>query len=196
MPGLYHKLHGSHRPVAMKKSTIKRRKRVVPAYPDAGNDSGLSITSDAPSNAEQTGSARHPASSLHELVQRDIRASERERHPPTIDFTGYNPDAINDGPREVLPPIMPPSKKRSLSTTTGDGENASGAERGIRSESGRAMDEMQLDPALVNIGRRSADQEESDRESYKAEKRARLLREAEGIRELLRAKEKELADLR
>ena len=30
-PGLYHKLHGVHRPVAMKKSVIKRRKRVVPA---------------------------------------------------------------------------------------------------------------------------------------------------------------------
>ena len=29
--GLYHKLHGVHRPVAMKKSVIKRRKRVVPA---------------------------------------------------------------------------------------------------------------------------------------------------------------------
>ncbi|KAF2217298.1 hypothetical protein CERZMDRAFT_27646, partial [Cercospora zeae-maydis SCOH1-5] len=29
--GLYHKLHGSHRPVQMKKAEIKRRKRVVPA---------------------------------------------------------------------------------------------------------------------------------------------------------------------
>ncbi|KAI9836599.1 MAG: hypothetical protein M1819_001231 [Sarea resinae] len=32
--GLYHKLHGVHRPVAMKKSIIKRRKRVVPALQD------------------------------------------------------------------------------------------------------------------------------------------------------------------
>ena len=32
--GLYHKLHGVTRPVTMKKSTIKRRKRVVPAAPD------------------------------------------------------------------------------------------------------------------------------------------------------------------
>ena len=31
LSGLYHKLHGVHRPVAMKKSVIKRRKRVVPA---------------------------------------------------------------------------------------------------------------------------------------------------------------------
>src|SRR5271170_1999298 len=117
--GLYHKLHGSHRPVAMKKSMIKRRKRVIPTYPDMSNDSGLSVTSDAPSTAEHTNSVRHPASSLHNLVQRDIRASERERHPPTIDFTGYHPEAMHDGTREVLPPIRPPSKKRSQSTTTG-----------------------------------------------------------------------------
>ncbi|OCL08607.1 glucocorticoid receptor-like (DNA-binding domain), partial [Glonium stellatum] len=32
--GLYYKLHGLHRPVAMKKQEIKRRKRVVPAAPD------------------------------------------------------------------------------------------------------------------------------------------------------------------
>ncbi len=31
LTGLYHKLHGVHRPVTMKKSVIKRRKRVVPA---------------------------------------------------------------------------------------------------------------------------------------------------------------------
>lgn len=31
LPGLYYKLHGLHRPSTMKKSTIKRRKRVIPA---------------------------------------------------------------------------------------------------------------------------------------------------------------------
>ncbi|KAH8808966.1 hypothetical protein F5884DRAFT_388544 [Xylogone sp. PMI_703] len=38
--GLYHKLHGVHRPVAMKKSVIKRRKRVVPA-PQTPSTPGL-----------------------------------------------------------------------------------------------------------------------------------------------------------
>ncbi|KAI0402085.1 hypothetical protein F4802DRAFT_608972 [Xylaria palmicola] len=32
--GLYYKLHGVHRPVTMKKSVIKRRKRVIPANPE------------------------------------------------------------------------------------------------------------------------------------------------------------------
>ncbi|KAK4141084.1 uncharacterized protein C8A04DRAFT_39411 [Dichotomopilus funicola] len=42
--GLYYKLHGVHRPVTMKKSIIKRRKRVIPAA-GAGQDSE-SVTSE------------------------------------------------------------------------------------------------------------------------------------------------------
>jgi GATA-binding protein len=34
MTGLYYKLHGVHRPVTMKKATIKRRKRIIPASQD------------------------------------------------------------------------------------------------------------------------------------------------------------------
>lgn len=34
--GLYHKLHGVHRPSTMKKSVIKRRKRVIPASQELG----------------------------------------------------------------------------------------------------------------------------------------------------------------
>ncbi|CAH0059580.1 unnamed protein product [Clonostachys solani] len=36
--GLYYKLHGVHRPVTMKKATIKRRKRVIPASQDEEMD--------------------------------------------------------------------------------------------------------------------------------------------------------------
>ncbi|KAI9051685.1 hypothetical protein LZ554_004727 [Drepanopeziza brunnea f. sp. 'monogermtubi'] len=57
--GLYHKIHGVHRPVTMKKSTIKRRKRVVPASQGA-QASGADATaptgspeSDIPSPAEE-----------------------------------------------------------------------------------------------------------------------------------------------
>lgn len=45
--GLYHKLHGVHRPVSMKKSVIKRRKRIVP--PGAGSSSFV----DSPSQHAQ-----------------------------------------------------------------------------------------------------------------------------------------------
>jgi hypothetical protein len=65
-----------------------------------------------------------------------------------------------------------------------------------RSLTPQGMDEMQLDPALVGIGqRRSVERESTDRESYKAERRAQLVREAEDMREMLRQKERELAEL-
>ena len=54
MIGLYHKLHGVHRPVAMKKSVIKRRKRVVPATNEQEpNVSQLSTFPVSPSPAPQ-----------------------------------------------------------------------------------------------------------------------------------------------
>lgn len=50
--GLYHKLHGVHRPVAMKKSVIKRRKRVVPTTNEQDpNASQLSTFPVSPSPA-------------------------------------------------------------------------------------------------------------------------------------------------
>ncbi|KAL6881737.1 hypothetical protein HDV57DRAFT_74486 [Trichoderma longibrachiatum] len=39
--GLYYKLHGVHRPVTMKKATIKRRKRVIPAAQDEEGEDGM-----------------------------------------------------------------------------------------------------------------------------------------------------------
>jgi GATA-binding protein, other eukaryote len=56
LSGLYYKLHGVYRPVAMKKSVIKRRKRVVPAAQgaqalgfDVSNSNTESPESDGPS---------------------------------------------------------------------------------------------------------------------------------------------------
>lgn len=43
--GLYYKLHGVHRPVAMKKAIIKRRKRVVPAQTSGGDGTSQSVGS-------------------------------------------------------------------------------------------------------------------------------------------------------
>lgn len=48
--GLYHKLHGVHRPVTMKKSVIKRRKRVVPA--NQGGPSGIDVANNSMGSPE------------------------------------------------------------------------------------------------------------------------------------------------
>jgi GATA-binding protein len=46
--GLYYKLHGVHRPVTMKKSIIKRRKRVIPVPGGPESDGGTSERADSP----------------------------------------------------------------------------------------------------------------------------------------------------
>jgi hypothetical protein len=51
--GLYYKLHGVHRPVTMKKSVIKRRKRVIPA-PGGGQDSESTTSERADSPPSET----------------------------------------------------------------------------------------------------------------------------------------------
>lgn len=194
MTGLYHKLHGSHRPVAMKKSTIKRRKRVVPAYPDVAPPSGSPIVHRALSASPDTPSV--PTSRIPERPHTSESTPEQQppsRQPPTIDFTGYNPNQYSP----PVPAQSQPSKKRSLSTAneeTNDRHQQSNTESRTTNQ---PIDDIQLDPALAHIGRPSIDQDATtDRESYKAEKRAQLMREAENIRQMLAAKERELAELR
>jgi GATA-binding protein, other eukaryote len=126
----------------------------------------------------------------------------RIRQPPTVDFTGYNPGHLDLPPIDAQRQISHPNKnkKRPLSAANGEPENAQHSDtngRGHAAAATQAMDDMQLDPALVGIGQqRSVDLGmETDRESYKAERRAQLLREAENMRELLRQKERELAEL-
>ncbi|MCJ1435573.1 putative electron transfer flavoprotein subunit [Xylographa pallens] len=74
--GLYHKLHGVTRPVAMKKSTIKRRKRVVPALSDQGPESSSSRTL-PPSSVSPDAS---PAATSEQLLQ--------QSRPSTINYDG------------------------------------------------------------------------------------------------------------
>jgi GATA-binding protein, other eukaryote len=196
--GLYHKLHGSHRPVAMKKSTIKRRKRVVPAYPDAAPQTD-SANTNRPVSASPDSPPTQP-SHLQEQSQETEGSNQplpSIRQPPTIDFTGYHPSHVELPPIDVQRQTTHPNrnKKRSLSAANGNQDSPQTFNLTNRSMT-QGMDDMQLDPALVGIGqRRSAELEPTDRESYKAERRAQLVREAENMREMLRQKERELAEL-
>ncbi|KAH0844422.1 GATA factor SREP [Fonsecaea pedrosoi] len=182
--GLYHKLHGSHRPVQMKKSTIKRRKRVVPAYPEVLKPA-------------TTPSQHHPSTSPEPALPADARepiaidnspAPKRRRPPPTVDYTGYVPQThMDEAPQDA------------------NEDYASRLQRAAIAAGG-----MQLDPALVEAGRRRQEQDattaqpsednenemnERDRAVWRAERRAQLMREAEVMRAALRAKEREIDDL-
>lgn len=104
--GLYHKLHGVHRPVAMKKSIIKRRKRVVPATQESEAGHALHVTSfpvSAPPNSHfpEHLDTRHqpdsPGPDLTDPVPVDIRNhldyhAPHDSHPLGVDFTGYRMD--------------------------------------------------------------------------------------------------------
>ncbi|KAI9801756.1 MAG: hypothetical protein M1825_003128 [Sarcosagium campestre] len=95
--GLYHKLHGVHRPSGMKKSTIKRRKRVVPALNDQQPSSGQGSPGLAPSLSpdlsESTSHKRQEGDGdgydVHaSTISLDLRQRRRQQL-PAIDFTGY-----------------------------------------------------------------------------------------------------------
>src|SRR2546423_10774202 len=90
--GLYYKLHGSHRPVAMKKATIKRRKRVVPAYPDVAPQTDSPTMQGRGSASPDSPSL--PPSHLPEQSQNTHRPDPQLppiRQSPTLHFTRSKP---------------------------------------------------------------------------------------------------------
>lgn len=169
--GLYHKLHGAHRPVQMKKSEIKRRKRVVPAVA-AQSDRGSPFASD-----DGSGLSEHPISMSSSAVVTPLRgpddnlfASRHETYRPgpiPVDFT----EAFRGGPSAS------DSRKRSFREATGSepyphAQNLSSPKGGNEN----------IDPSFRGA-------------SEKENRRAELRREAERMRQLLMEKERELAAL-
>ena len=95
------------------------------------------------------------------------------------------------------------SKKRSFATASAEDMSGSDSEaldtrpvRG-RQQGERAAGEMQLDPALIatSLAQQQHQAQNHGESSLKAERREQLMREAASIREALRAKEEELAEL-
>ncbi|EME78929.1 uncharacterized protein MYCFIDRAFT_216796 [Pseudocercospora fijiensis CIRAD86] len=87
--GLYHKLHGSHRPVQMKKAEIKRRKRVVPAHQSAIN---------------QTDPTYNDAMSDHSGPSDHRATPDRPGAPIPVDFTEAfrHRDDVGDGKKRTF----------------------------------------------------------------------------------------------
>lgn len=171
--GLYHKLHGSHRPVQMKKSTIKRRKRVVPASGEG----------DAPSSASHTSVSPEPQADAIDITSGSSQA-KRIRLPPIVDFTGFQPDGTA---RTITDP--------SAYKDAGGGMRHSPA---MHSSQGYAM-QPQAPHSSSHAGRLAPTQQTfvpsaspQDDEGRRNERLALLMREAEQMRAALRAKEREI----
>ncbi|KAK5331997.1 GATA type transcriptional activator of nitrogen-regulated proteins [Exophiala xenobiotica] len=182
--GLYHKLHGSHRPVQMKKSTIKRRKRVVPAYSDVQRPDGAASRKTVSTSPEPISPEQHAYQESNDTSP----PPKRRRPPPTVDYTGYVPEITAGDTQQTGPaPADDYRAQAQLAAAAAEG--------------------MHLDPALADAGRRQQERDVSppayadgtnadrDRELLRAERRAQLMREAEVMRAALRAKEREIDDL-
>ena len=140
--GLYFKLHGCYRPTTMKKTIIKRRKRVVPALREQSPTAGTHSS---------TGSSASPETSpraLENLVDEAPRYADNRYSqnrgttptlpphrlfapiPPPIDFTGYKSSSL------LSLPHHPPSRPFE-SDSTGSGLQSSGSQLSRQSTSPR-----------------------------------------------------------
>lgn len=98
--GLYYKLHGVHRPVTMKKSVIKRRKRVIPAGQAEGTEDEMAVDSiEQPSQYAETESER---GTINEDGSVNLGLRRKTEHPltllpdPTRSGPGSTPTSSND----------------------------------------------------------------------------------------------------
>lgn len=79
--GLYYKLHNIHRPVAMKKAVIKRRRRVIPAVHGAAEDS--TEPGDSPSPGAETPTSMEKGS-INPDGSVNLGVRRRLEHPLTL----------------------------------------------------------------------------------------------------------------
>lgn len=175
--GLYHKLHGAHRPVQMKKSTIKRRKRVVPAAIEGEA---------APSGASNASVSPEPQYDDMDISSESGSAAKRIRLPPIVDFTGFRPDGS-------IRPTTDPSGYKDA----GGGIRRSPATsvQSFANHSTRPSPAFRGQPDGSPQAGHSSLATAQDHEQRRNERRATLMREAEIMRAALRAKEREIDDL-
>ncbi|KAK5998295.1 GATA-type transcription factor sre [Cladobotryum mycophilum] len=76
--GLYYKLHGVHRPVTMKKATIKRRKRVIPAAENEEDESMELVETQSQERTPERGT-------MNEDGSINLGFRRRAEHPMTIE---------------------------------------------------------------------------------------------------------------
>lgn len=199
--GLYYKLHGTHRPVAMKKQEIKRRKRVVPAgeapqaAPSVANYSPPQRTSQTP--------ALDGSTSPDPIESREQYTPE-PRGPLAVDFTHYY-NSKNNKLNVTSNPGAPSPRKRSLSATMDPDELPSKPANPVphrpnaissilnhpRTEEGNIDPSLSvpLRPSSGSSPHTTATQED------KAARRERLIREQAAMKKELERREKELAEL-
>ncbi|KAI9883512.1 MAG: hypothetical protein M1823_004730 [Watsoniomyces obsoletus] len=120
--GLYMKLHGFHRPVKMKKETIKRRRRVQPAhlqerqFSSNGNGNGIvprdmmMTKPSSPASITPFGMNSRGGSVTSPLLVSDTSDPTQKGLPPPVDFTGYS---FSGRGEELAGASIPPATNQS-----------------------------------------------------------------------------------
>ncbi|KAI7214547.1 hypothetical protein KC333_g5944 [Hortaea werneckii] len=210
--GLYHKLHGHHRPVNMKKAEIKRRKRVVPVEGGYVQESLPPNMTDPQLLAADDETSSLPPQPLDEPP----RAAGG---PIPVDFT----EAFRRHPQLEPPPSQPPLPTSSTTTLDAPTPNSSSRKR-THSASTRGDDVSEHEseshdhrtpppppqqshqnfPSSSSSAAAAAVDDNIDPQlglrhsappAEKEARRAQLQQEREKMRKLLEAKEAELAAL-
>ncbi|KAF4159786.1 hypothetical protein CNMCM6936_009144 [Aspergillus lentulus] len=119
--GLYYKLHGCYRPTTMKKSIIKRRKRVVPAMRDQ-SPSGATYSSNGSSASPEASPAvlAHGHDDHYRYLSSDPTLQGNHRHyaiaPPPVDFTHFSATGSLSLPHHPPPPRLLEPERLSASS--------------------------------------------------------------------------------
>lgn len=111
--GLYYKLHGCYRPTTMKKSIIKRRKRVVPALRDQSPTAATQSSNGSSTSPEVSPAAlsQHPYDDHYRYMSSEPMDHPRPLPfaPPPVDFTGYHLNSAPQ-PHHALPKLLEPER--------------------------------------------------------------------------------------
>ncbi|KAK5688537.1 GATA type transcriptional activator of nitrogen-regulated proteins [Elasticomyces elasticus] len=176
--GLYHKLHGHHRPVQMKKAEIKRRKRVVPA--DSSNYQNSPVVQEYMDDDASTQPSMESRASMAPSMTSAYDPPTRQGGPIPVDFTEsfHNHSLLQQEEAHHAG-----ARKRSFSTST------RGDEHYAHAQNMASPKEDNIDPALSTRG------SEPPSASAKEARKAYLERENEKMRRMLEQQERELAEL-
>ncbi|KAK5165070.1 GATA type transcriptional activator of nitrogen-regulated proteins [Saxophila tyrrhenica] len=182
--GLYHKLHGSHRPVGMKKAEIKRRKRVVPANVQQQHNPQNSPYQSDMTDDDQAYPSDSQSSIPHSAPTAQMHDNAPYQRPPS----GPIPVDFTDSFRAINAPRPYPSesavpRKRSFSASAPGGEDY--PYRHAQNKRTPPRDEN-IDPTLNGSSAESMS---------KDAKRAELQREAEEYRRRMEETQRQLAEL-
>lgn len=164
--GLYYKLHGVHRPSGMKKSEIKRRRRVMPATSDqhlapfsVNNAQHPSTSPEPPQKSvqpfyDQQQQQQHPEHSHpHQLpLPVPFEHARLSRAPIAVDFTHFGKPSRPTSAEQPVSVSVQPSRKRSFSiSNASDQQQQPPSPAYPHSDRSQRSEAENIDPSLSSV---------------------------------------------